>query len=206
RRSSDAGRAVFVGGGAGSPPPTLYALSASLPSTLLAADVDGDGTTDLLALNHDDNSVDVLLGNGNGNFQTPQREAVGLQPSALAVADFNGDGVPDLVTIDGGDPTSGSSANTIDTLTVVLGNGDGTFRSPSRFAVGTAPRGSTTADFTNTGVLDLAVADQGSGGVSILLGNGNGTFDPETLVPLPGQNTQPVAIVSADFNADGRFD
>jgi hypothetical protein len=205
---------VFLGQKDGSfaKQPFQVITGVAFPSTLAAADLNGakdakgNPILDLLALNHDDNSVDILLGKGDGTFGAPQRVAVGLQPSALAVADLTGDGTPDLVTVDGGDPTAVSSTNnTIDTLTVVLGNGDGTFRSPSRFDVGNDPRGSVAADFTNNGILDLAVADKGSGAVSVLLGHGNGTFDAETLVPL-GTNPQPVAVVAADFNGDGRAD
>lgn len=207
QQSSATGIDVFLGNNQHTfSAPTLYLTGASYPSTLIAADVNHDGALALLAVNQNDNSVSVLIGNGDGTFPQIRRAAVGLQPSALAVADFNGDGALDLVTIDGGDPSSVSSANTIDTTTVVLGNGDGTFRGAERFDVGGAPRGTATADFNGDGVPDLAVANRGDGTVSILLGLGNGTFAPQIRVQLAGAGTEPIGVVAADFNHDGRPD
>ena len=74
-------------------------------------------------------SVGVLLGNGNGTFQTQATYAVGASPECVAVADMNGDGKPDLVVANGGNNDVG----------VLYGNGDGTFQAQTTFAAGSWP-------------------------------------------------------------------
>jgi uncharacterized repeat protein (TIGR01451 family) len=115
----------------------------------------------------------------------------GAGPWGIAVADFNGDGKTDLVT-------ANATANTI---SVLLGNGDGTFSANTDYAAGTAPFAVVAGDFDNGGKTDIAVASQTSNHVSILLGNGDGTFRPPftyTTADLPS------SLAVADLNNDGR--
>src|SRR5262249_35126511 len=119
-----------------------------------------DGALDLLAENRQ--GVSVLLGNGNGSFQSPVYSGQGIQATSGALADFNHDGVLDLVT-----------AN-LHGISVLLGNGDGTFQEPVSYHVGGRSRSVTVGDANGDGVEDLLVTDQK--GVSVLLGNGDGTF------------------------------
>jgi hypothetical protein len=104
------------------------------------------------------------------SFITGASYAVGGFPSFVAVADFNGDGVPDLAVVN-------SNSNSV---SVLLGNGDGSFQPARNFAVGTEPRLLLVGDLNGDGIADLAVANYGTvptnGSVSILLGNGDGTF------------------------------
>ena len=85
---------------------------------MVVGDFNGDGHADLAVANVKDNSVSVLLGNGDGTFRPASRFATGVGPSGLAIGDFNGDGKPDLAVADsvGG------------TVTILLGQGDGTFQ------------------------------------------------------------------------------
>jgi hypothetical protein len=111
----------------------------------------------------------------------------------VAQGDFNGDGIPDLVT------AGGSS------VTVLLGNGDGTFRQAASYTVVANAYSVAVGDFNGDGLADLAVAGTGttyyvSGGVTVLLGNGNGTFQPGTLY---GIDTDPSGVAVGDFNGDG---
>src|SRR5438128_5303223 len=92
-----------------------------------------------------------------------------VSPRFSAVADLNGDGHLDLVTAN---TSSGD-------VSVLLGNGDGTFQAARNFAAGAGPFGVAVGDFNGDGKLDLAVVNQRSGDVSILLGRGDGTFAPQ---------------------------
>ncbi len=99
-----------------------------------------------------------------------------MAPDGVAVGDFNGDGILDLVT-----------ANYLDnTVSVLLGKGDGTFAPQVTYAVGSIPRNVAVGDFNGDGKLDLAVANQGDNTVSVLLGNGDGTFAPQVTYAVGG--------------------
>ena len=95
----------------------------------------------------DDNTVSILLGNGDGTFTTKSTPSVGRAPRWVAAGDFNGAGIPDLAT-----------ANTDDnTVTILLGNGDGTFTTESAPGVGIGPDSIAVGDFNGDGIPDLAV-------------------------------------------------
>ena len=113
---------------------------------------------------------------------------------AVAIGDFNGDGIPDAAIADISDSQP--------RVNVLLGNGDGTFRSPVSYQAGQSPVYVATADFNGDGNLDLAVVDILMG-VNILLGNGNGTFQPLVTYPV---GPDPISIAIADFNRDGKAD
>jgi len=123
--------------------------------------------------------------------------ATGSSPVAVAVADFNGDGKPDLAVVNNTSPGS---------VSILLGNGDGTFASQVQYATGNTPVAVAVADFNGDGKLDLAVLNNVSpppGSISILLGNGDGTFQPHVDYAV-GQT--PVALAAGDFNGDGNQD
>src|SRR5438094_4951949 len=88
-------------------------------------------------------------------------------------------------------------------VSVLLGNGDGSFASPITYSTGNNPQGLATGDFNEDGIPDLAGTNYGSGDVSILLGNGDGTFQPAVSYSGP---SFPVAVIVADFNHDGHAD
>ena len=194
---------VLLGNGDGTfQAPMNYNLG-GYPVSVAVADVNGDGRPDIIVANLID--VAVLLGNSDGTFSA--RRALTLystgflQPNSVAVADVNGDGRPDLVV------TYSGSMSKPGNVSVLLGNGDGTFQPPVSFAAGTDPRSVAVADVNGDGRPDLVVADYGvggsGGGVSVLLGNGNGTFQP-ALNQMAGMYPDSVAI--ADVNGDGRPD
>src|SRR5205823_13039200 len=117
----------------------------------------------------------------------------GSRPESVAVGDINRDGVPDLAVAN-----SGSSD-----VSVLLGNGDGTFQAARAFAVaGTTAAAVAVADLDGDGRPDLAVAHAGV--VSVLLGNGDGTFQAARAFATAG--TSPHSITVADLNGDGRPD
>ncbi len=161
------------------------------PASIVTGDFNGDGVVDLAIVNPEASTVDILLGNGNGTFQTPE-QLIFFYPSGAAVGDFNGDGILDLCVL-----------NADNTVSILLGNGDGTFQAGTTYPVGALPTNIAVADFNNDHILDLAVANDGDGTVSILLGNGDGTFRPQQIVNVGGS---PVGITTADFNGDGNPD
>src|SRR5216684_1652099 len=171
-----------------------FAAQAS-PSSVAVGDFNADGVPDLAVANTDSNSVSVLLGNGDGTFQTAQSSAVETQPSSVAVGDFNGDGVPDLAVANSGAPNG--------SVSVLLGNGDGSFQTARSFGAGIWPSSVAVGDFNADGVPDLAVANRGSNDVSVLLGNGDGSFQAARSFAVGGS---PFSVAVGDFNADGVAD
>ncbi|MES2763377.1 MAG: FG-GAP-like repeat-containing protein [Bacteroidota bacterium] len=119
--------------------------------------------------------------------------SVGLSPRATCSADFNGDGNADLVT-------ANYYSNDV---SVLLGNGTGTFSNAVNYSVGVYPTAITSADVNGDGLSDLAVVNYFSNDVSILLGVGSGSFSAAINYSV-GFN--PRSITSADFNADGKSD
>lgn len=107
---------------------------------------------------------------GQVNFLTALHFPTGNGTNGVAAADLNGDGKPDLVSCNNGDGT----------ISVLLGKGDGTFQAAVAYNVGKWPGAVAVGDFNGDGKLDLAITDSGPAGtsnqVSILLGNGDGTF------------------------------
>src|SRR6266566_1984429 len=124
-------------------------------------------------------------------------------PSGMAVGDFNGDGKLDLAVDDYGCPLDCNSSPS-NAVTVLLGNGDGTFLPGPSLTVGNGPAGVAVGDFNGDGKPDLAVANLNDNTLSILLGNGDGTFQaPQTFA---GVGTKPYFVAVGDFNRDGKPD
>src|SRR5271157_3092581 len=117
----------------------------------------------------------------------------GIEPGAIVAGDFTGDGHTDLAIANLGS----------NDVSVLLGNGDGTFQKPVQYATGTEPSALVTGDFNRDGRTDLAVTNQGSDDVSVLLGNGDGTFQDQKTYPV---GSAPVSVVAGDFNDDGCTD
>ncbi len=165
--------------------------------TVSTADFNGDGNLDLLVLQinqvSQDWSYSVLLGNGNGTFQSPSSPPPGgiaSGPLEVVVADFNNDHILDFAVI----------GLTNQSLAVLIGKGDGTFNSPVLYFNG----GGTSllpGDYNSDGKLDLAVGTQT--GTGILFGNGDGTFQP---VVFPASLNNFFAQFTADINNDGKAD
>ncbi len=184
---------ILLGNGDGTFQPPVGYPAGTTPVSVAVGDFNGDGKLDLAVSNSGSNDVCIFLGKGDGTFQAAVHYVVGAGPAALAVGDLDGDGKLDLVAANSG------SQN----VSVLLGRGDGTFQPPVNYGAGTNPSSVGVGDFDGDGELDLAVANSGSNNVSILLGNGNGTFQSAVDYPT-GSNSSSVAV--GDFNGDGKLD
>ena len=177
------------------------------PESVVAADFNRDGRRDLAVANAGSNTVSVLNGNGDGTFQAAVNLAAGPGPTSLALGDFNRDTNDDLVVTNYGSADYYSAA-VATTVSVLLGNGNGTFQPAQTFEAGSGPNGAAVGDFNADGMQDLAVADYGlypqrATTVSILLGNGDGTF----RAPQPFHSGNgPSCVATGDFNRDGMQD
>jgi len=175
---------------------TATPATGSGPDSVAVGDFNGDGIPDLAVTNDYSNTVTILLGNGDGTFTaTAVSPATGNVPVSIAVGDFNGDGKADLAVANYKDGT----------LTILLGNGDGTFTATAVSpATGTEPFSVAVGDFNGDGKADLAVANKNGGNagtLTILLGNGDGSFTPTAVSPATGNGPESVAV--GDFNGDG---
>lgn len=135
-------------------------------SSIVSGDFNGDGKTDLAVTQSGANQVSVLLGDGDGTFQSPVSYAVGNTPVSALVTDVNGDGHPDLVSVNQGS----------NTFSVLIGNGDGTLQNSQNFIVGNSPTAAVAGNFYGTGHVDLATINYPANTVSVVQGNGDGTF------------------------------
>jgi hypothetical protein len=143
--------------------------------------------------------VELLENRNLPSLANPISGSIGGEPTGPRMADLNGDGIPDLVTVD-------PSANTV---SIMLGNGNGTFAKPIIYPAGLGADAVAIGDLNGDHKPDLIVADYGgsgaanSGGVSVLLGNGDGSFQPAVFTPT---GSQPLVIIPRDFNGDGKLD
>jgi large repetitive protein len=120
-------------------------------------------------------------------------DGTGSRPYSVISADVNGDGKADLITPNYNDST----------VSVLLGDGTGTFGAKTDYATGTSPQSVTSADVNGDGKADLVVANFGSATVSVLLGTGTGTFGAKTDYAT---GNHPTSVTSADVNGDGKAD
>jgi hypothetical protein len=188
------------------------------PSQSVVADLTGSGRQDIVVADANSDNVSVLLNNGNGTFQAARQYAVGpfgstakltsgLLPTfrrAIAVADLTGNGIPDIITTNYG---SGD-------ISVLLGNGDGTFQPQRRFNAVADPFDLAVGDLTGNGKQDIIVVSANSSAgtnllqetVGVLLSRGDGTFlPPKTFtINLPTGDEYPLSSIRlADVNGDG---
>ncbi|MFC1609321.1 FG-GAP-like repeat-containing protein [Myxococcota bacterium] len=176
---------------------------------LQASDVNNDGIMDVAVAAYFTDRVAIMLGRGTagvggGLLGPPEFFLVGSAPVAVTLDDFNDDGFSDVAALN----FESDNISVLASLDTRAGIGDGTLAPAIPVDVGGSPAMLTSADFDQDGVLDLAVANSGSGNVSVLLGSGaggvgHGTF--ETPVDY-AVGSLPLAIVAGDFDNDGVID
>jgi hypothetical protein len=139
----------------------------------------------------------AALGDGVAtvSWQNPQSPVTGTQPGSIALGDFDGNGIVDMAVANGGS----------NTLSILLGKGDGTFTATSSSPqTGPNPSFVTAGDFNRDGKTDLAIANLNDNSVTILLSNGDGTFTATASRQETG--SQPQSMAPGDFNGDGILD
>ncbi|CAF4606681.1 unnamed protein product [Rotaria socialis] len=220
------------------------------PLYVTTGDINKDDHLDIVTINSKNNSISVILGHGNGSFETPKMYSTedGSYPLAVAINDINGDNRSDLViantnrdnigilfrynytlfksenkyfsrnerrplsilTSDFNNDTYLDIAVTFyysHTIGILLGHGNGTFGIMMIHALknGSKPESLVAHDFNNDGRLDIIVVNAGTDDLVILLGCGNGSFTTTKRLST-GENSNPIAIILADINKDGRTD
>jgi hypothetical protein len=163
----------------------------------VVGDFDGDGEGDLVDSNFADKTLSLLKGIGRGRFQATGQIPAPDFPWEMAAADFDGDTRLDLAITHTGLGGGGSS------VSILLGRGDGSFRTAPTLTVGSIPVAIVVADLNSDGRPDLAVTNDFGNSVSILLGRGDGTFQP---APTVGVGRNPLAMAAADVNGDNCID
>lgn len=174
----------------------------SAPFGLAVGDFNADGVIDVVLANYAPSAtVSVLLGKGDGAFRDPLSFATAAATRSVVAADLNGDGILDLATANNDCYPCGKG-----TVSILLGNGNGTFQDHVDYPTGVGPTWVAAGDFNSDGKLDLAVSEGSGGGgttVGVLLGNGDGTFGP---VAHYQAGINPAYVVTADFNGDNNLD
>ncbi|ELS03307.1 putative calcium-binding protein,FG-GAP repeat protein [Xenococcus sp. PCC 7305] len=215
---------VLFGNGDGTfATPIDTTINSSLyPSGLTTADFNGDGFDDLVFADYSGyfydpiyfptgngsssgfsnrDRVGILLSNGDGTFAEPQNLKVLVGPKDPTIGDFNGDGVLDIAV---GNYALPYGSIVPSTVSILLGNGDGSFADSVEYDVGERPNEIAIGDFNGDGVSDLAVANVGSNFISVLEGNNDGTFNAAKNIPISEEPYGGAYNVSVeDIDGDG---
>jgi hypothetical protein len=182
--------------------------TATSPVAIAVGDFNRDGKMDIVTASVTEGpEVQVFLGNGDGTFRVPTAYDVGQGTGPLAVADLNHDGNLDIVVANGACPDGVCT----DEVSVLLGNGDGTFQDPVSYAVPADVGSLVLGDFNGDGKLDIAMTNRAINSASacdcigVLLGNGDGTFQEPAIITYPPAG-YPEALAAGYFKAGGRMD
>lgn len=186
---------VWLGAGNGALQTKVNYSTSSVNSAyfIVATDFNGDGVPDIGVGGQYNTVFGVLLGNGDGTFQTTLNSSTNYYSTYAAIGDFNGDGKPDLVF----------SSYYSSYVTILIGNGNGLFQPPVQVTAPYAESYVAVDDVNGDGKADIVLSGSGSGTIALLLGNGNGTFQSPIAYPANGGGGP---FVIGDFNKDGRAD
>ena len=171
------------------------------PAALEIGDLNGDARPDIVTANRLGNNVSVFLNAGDGSFLPRRDYPTSVQPGSLAIVDLDGDGEPDLATGGQGDGTGG-------TVSVLMNSGEGSFAVKRDYATDATPSSVAVGDVDGDRAPDLVVAMveadvSGSGAISVLRNDGEGSFEAGRVYPL---GVDPASVAIGDLNADDSAD
>ena len=180
-------------------PGMQFGSGGTKPWGVAVGDLNHDGKQDLVVVNQDQNTVAVMLGNGDGTFRAPSIYSLtpGV-PYEVALADFNGDGKLDVAVVQGS--IDGYTSDVV----ILLGNGDGTLGTPTSYGPGSSSISIVAADVNGDGKMDLVLG--GNGSITLLYGNGDGRFQAPIYLDLVNNPTALWSVAVGDLNGDGRMD
>ena len=199
--ADDGGVSILLGKGDGTFQAAMNFAAGKNPSAIVSGDFNADAKDDLAIVRFGDpdvgdtGEVSVFLSNGDGTFQAGEVLRPGNNPSHIVAFDFNSDHNLDLAVLDFDSGSMGASL----TISLLLGNGDGTFQAHGSYGKNFLRGTILPGDFNHDGKMDLAVG--GLPGAFVLMDNGDGTFQaPVAAAALP------LVVAAGDFNRDGTFD
>jgi hypothetical protein len=197
---------VLLGNGDGTFQNPVYGPAFAKPfgiiiNSIAVKDLNGDEKPDIAVTDANNDLAYVFIGDGSASYGSPTSYQIGSGPIALALSDVNGDGKPELLTTN----------NTDGTVSVLLGKGDGTFGSQQTYNADFRPVSLNIEDMSGDGIPDMVVANHDFDGhvsthVGVLLGNGDGTFQPRQAVTASNLNDAIAALLTSivgDANGDG---
>lgn len=197
---------VVLGDGKGSfaTPGTQYAVGRHPYERLRAADMDGDGRPDIVTANFEGANITVLLTDKRGFHQAPGSPyACPPNPFGHALADVNGDGKPDVVVAHYSGHATDPSSDAVSVLLNVAGKDGRRLAQATRYDAGHLPIAVAVGDINGDKHPDIAVANMGGGGVTVLLGDGHGAF---RTAGFWATGRGPASIAVGDLNGDGKAD
>jgi hypothetical protein len=200
------GVSIFFGNGDGTFQPPVFYSTGKNPTAAAIGDLNGDGKPDLVVTDVTSGNVSVMLNTGAGVFAAPVQFATGSYPNSVAIDDINRDGHNDIVVTNSCVLTpnpSGCSGSSPNTISVLLGNGDGTFSNPVSYSAGAGPFQLALGDLNADSWPDVVVTNNLGNSVTVLLNKGDGTFGTPTSY-LIGHT--PLSVAIADFNGDSKPD
>jgi hypothetical protein len=182
---------ILLGNGDGTFRAPITTTVNAFPRALAVGDLNGDGIPDVVINDYVNGGLYIFLGKGDGTFEAPTFTSVG--GNGIAIGDFNGDGKADIAV-----------TNSDNNVRICLGNGDGTFSAPSIVSAGAAaqPIVIIARDLNNDGKLDLVTVNMFSDNISVLIGNGDGSFRAAVNYAVEAASV-PQALAVGDVNGDG---